>query len=104
MSKYDLATLKQFRFERVLNEGGSVFALHVFIVVLYLTNCGYIDPITHVLTLLGKLPVAGTSESADAVVRIEKTALSADSAGDILTKSLENSKLIEGTDIVRQFP
>ncbi|KAI1798380.1 scavenger mRNA decapping enzyme [Ganoderma leucocontextum] len=77
MSKYDLTILKQFQFERVLNE----------------------DPITHALTLLGKLPLAGTSESADAIVRIEKTALSTDSAGDILTKSLASSKLIEGTDI-----
>ncbi len=73
----------------------------VFVVVQYLTSCYYIDPITHALTLLGKLPVAGSAESADAVVRIEKTALSADTAGDFLTKSLESSRLIEGTDIVR---
>ena len=53
------------------------------------------------MTLLGKLPVEGSGEFADAVVRIEKTALSADTAGDFLTKSLDNSKLIEGTDIVR---
>ncbi|EJF56971.1 scavenger mRNA decapping enzyme [Dichomitus squalens LYAD-421 SS1] len=77
MSRYELATLKQFQFERVLNE----------------------DPITHALTLLGKLPVQGTSEYADAVVRIEKTALQADSAEHILTRSLESSQLIEGTDI-----
>ncbi|KAI0674140.1 scavenger mRNA decapping enzyme [Trametes maxima] len=77
MSKYDLTVLKQFRFDRVLNE----------------------DPVTHALTLLGSLPVDGTSEHAQAIVRIEKTALTADHAAELLPGLLEDSKLIEGTDI-----
>ena len=72
----------------------------VFILVPLLKEVSSADPLTHTLTLLGKLPVEGTSEYANAIIRIEKTALSADSAEHILTRSLENARLIEGTDIV----
>ncbi|KAI0353412.1 scavenger mRNA decapping enzyme [Trametes cingulata] len=77
MSKYDLETLRQFQFERVLNE----------------------DPVTHALTLLGTLPKEGTSEHAPAIVRVEKTALTADHAEQLLPGLLKDTKLIEGTDI-----
>ncbi|KAI0646139.1 scavenger mRNA decapping enzyme [Trametes meyenii] len=77
MSTYDITVLKQFRFDRVLNE----------------------DPVTHALTLLGSLPVHSTSEHVQAIVRIEKTALTADYAAELLPGLLKDSKLIEGTDI-----
>ncbi|KAI0764831.1 scavenger mRNA decapping enzyme [Fomes fomentarius] len=77
MTRYDHALLRQFQFERVLNE----------------------DPVTHALTLLGTLPVEGSSGAAPAILRIEKTALSVDAADQIVAKFLESTKLIEGTDI-----
>ncbi|RPD65267.1 scavenger mRNA decapping enzyme [Lentinus tigrinus ALCF2SS1-7] len=77
MAGYHLEHLKQFQYERVLNE----------------------DPITHALTLLGTLPVQDTSERAHAILRIEKTPLSVDSADRIIPQFLESTKLIEGTDI-----
>ncbi|OSD07828.1 scavenger mRNA decapping enzyme [Trametes coccinea BRFM310] len=77
MAKYDIAVLKQFRYERVLNE----------------------DPITHALTLLGTLPLEGSSEHAPAIVRIEKTALTGDNADQLLGQELKDARLIEGTDI-----
>ncbi|KAL1941511.1 hypothetical protein VTO73DRAFT_6950 [Trametes versicolor] len=81
MTKYDLAVLRRFRFERVLNE----------------------DPITHALTLLGTLPTGSAPGTADehapAIVRIEKTALTAGQAEQLLSSSLKDAKLIEGTDI-----
>lgn len=63
------------------------------------------DPITHALTLLGTLPTAGSGpadsdEYAPAIVRIEKTALTAGQAEQLLSSSLNDAKLIEGTDIV----
>ncbi|KAI0634995.1 scavenger mRNA decapping enzyme [Trametes polyzona] len=76
-AKYNAAVLRQFRFERVLNE----------------------DPVTHALTLLGTLPNGETSEHAPAIVRIEKTALAADQGDQLLTHALDKSRLIEGTDI-----
>ncbi|KAH9855669.1 scavenger mRNA decapping enzyme [Lenzites betulinus] len=77
MANYDFAVLKQFRYERVLNE----------------------DSITHALTLLGTLPVGNSSDHAQAIVRIEKTALTADQAEQLLPALLKDTKLIEGTDI-----
>ncbi|KAI8986786.1 scavenger mRNA decapping enzyme [Trametes punicea] len=77
MAKYDTAALQQFNFDRVLNE----------------------DPITHALTILGSLPVRGTSERAQAIVRIEKTPLTSDHAEQLLTAQLKDVKLIESTDI-----
>ncbi|KAI0746574.1 scavenger mRNA decapping enzyme [Daedaleopsis nitida] len=77
MAAYTLGTLKQFRFERLLNE----------------------DPTTHALTLLGTLPVEGTSEHAHAILRIEKTTLPVDSAEHIVSELLANTKAIESTDI-----
>ncbi|KAI0330054.1 scavenger mRNA decapping enzyme [Cubamyces sp. BRFM 1775] len=74
---YDLAILQEFRFERVLNE----------------------DPITHALTILGTLPVEGKSEHAQAIVRIEKTALIGDQADQLFPGQLKDSKLIDSTDI-----
>lgn len=62
------------------------------------------DPITHALTLLGTLPTgsapADSDEHAPAIVRIEKTALTAGQAEQLLSSSLKDAKLIEGTDIV----
>lgn len=65
-----------------------------------LTRRTCVDPVTHALTLLGTLPVEGTSGAAPAILRIEKTALSVDAADQIVAKFLESTKLIEGTDIV----
>ena len=57
-----------------------------------------LDPVTHTLTLLGHLPTT-QGHSEPAIVRIEKTALSGDSASDLLS-SLGEIRLIEHTDIV----
>ncbi|KAI0827016.1 scavenger mRNA decapping enzyme [Trametes gibbosa] len=77
MVGYEFAVLKEFHFERVLNE----------------------DPITHALTLLGTLPVRGSSEHAQAIIRVEKTAFTADHAEQLFPAMLKDTKLIEGTDI-----
>ncbi|CDO73905.1 hypothetical protein BN946_scf185016.g62 [Trametes cinnabarina] len=78
MPTYDIVSLRQFRFERVLNE----------------------DPLTHALTLLGTLPVDGTSDArAPAVVRIEKTALTSDNAEQLVSQHLKDTKLLDNTDI-----
>ncbi len=60
----------------------------------------FLDPVTHALTLLGTLPLQASTEHAHAILRIEKTALSVDSAELIVPQYLENTKRIEGTDIV----
>ncbi|KAI0777504.1 scavenger mRNA decapping enzyme [Trametes elegans] len=77
MADYSTEILQHFQFERVLNE----------------------DPVTHALTLLGTLPVKGSSEHTQAIVRIEKTALTSEGADRLLSELLQDSKSIEGTDI-----
>ncbi|OBZ77298.1 m7GpppX diphosphatase [Grifola frondosa] len=74
----NLDTLRRFRFERVLNE----------------------DPISHTITLLGSFPDSSVPEKySAAIVRIEKTAFSVDSAQELFSTWLQNAKLIESTDI-----
>ncbi|OCH87060.1 scavenger mRNA decapping enzyme [Obba rivulosa] len=75
----DIAALRAFKFERVLND----------------------DPITHALTLLGSF-LAADSTSQDrspAIVRIEKTALSSEHADKLFSEALDDVRLIESTDI-----
>ena len=61
------------------------------------------DPITHALTILGTLPVEGKTEPAQAIVRIEKTALIGDQADQLFPGQLKDTKLIDGTDIVSSY-
>jgi len=70
----DLQFLKQFKFERILNE----------------------DPITHSLALLGKFTEG--EESSPAVVRIERSTLSAQSSDDFW-KGVERINIVESNDI-----
>lgn len=98
MANYDFAVLKQFRYERVLNEGTRWHWSHQANMKL---DEPVTDSITHALTLLGTLPVGNSSDHAQAIVRIEKTALTADQAEQLLPALLKDTKLIEGTDIVR---
>lgn len=61
-----------------------------------------IDPVTHSLTLLAKLPNLGESDdSSNAIIRIEKTALSSESV-ESMWADLAEIKLIEHTDIVSE--
>ncbi|EMD31964.1 hypothetical protein CERSUDRAFT_69043 [Gelatoporia subvermispora B] len=74
----DIDTLRSFHFDRLLNE----------------------DPITHALTLLGSFPAPeGAQGRSPAIVRIEKTALLLERAGELLSQSLRDARLIESTDI-----
>lgn len=89
-----LASLREFQFEKILNE----------------------DPLAHTIAVLGSFPSLGTSDEessvparVQAVVRIEKTAL--DTAGlesgsffrsDNTGGALERVKLEGSTDIVRR--
>ena len=89
--------LKQFHFERILNEGDLLpsFLQRDFSTRLQSDT----DPLAHAITLLGSL-LSNMSGSDDvspsaAIIRIEKTALPAFS--DDLVGS---TKLIESTDIV----
>ncbi|KAH9918749.1 scavenger mRNA decapping enzyme [Epithele typhae] len=75
-----VTAIQRFQLERVLNE----------------------DPITHALTLLGQLPIGDSDESATAIVRIEKTALSGESAGSLLS-GIPTTRMIESTDIYSWF-
>lgn len=56
------------------------------------------DPVTHTIALLGQLQMEGGKLSS-AIIRIEKTALSASSVLDVLS-NLKDVQLIEHTDIV----
>jgi len=80
-----LNALKQFSFERILDE----------------------DPFAHSLILLGTFPVPDNSlERVKAVVRIEKTTISADEGLRFFGNSgmLTRIKLEQSTDIVCYFP
>jgi len=69
--------LRQFQYERTLNE----------------------DPVAHALTLLGTFPKDAASEERSlAIVRIEKTPLPADLSEELL-RNLGDARLIESTDI-----
>lgn len=59
------------------------------------------DPVAHAITFLGSLPDAQGSnkERKPAIIRIEKTALSEDSATDF-SNSIKELELIESNDIV----
>ncbi|KAI0077616.1 scavenger mRNA decapping enzyme [Panus rudis PR-1116 ss-1] len=71
-------SLKDFVFERVLNE----------------------DPVSHSLTLLGTLPRSGSREQA--IIRVEKTAITEDAIPTLLS-DLSDVQLIENTDIYSWF-
>lgn len=61
------------------------------------------DPVAHSLTLLGTFPDVEDAQSrSPAIIRIEKTALSASLAPTVVTQSLDNVQLMENTDIVRR--
>ena len=69
--------------------------------MLYILTYACTDPITHALTLLGHLPLEATGELAPAIIRIEKTALSGDSAQELLS-AIPTTRKIEHTDIVSE--
>ena len=73
----DLADLRRFRFERVLNE----------------------DPLTHSIALLGTL---SKDPKVQAIIRIEKTALDASDAPRLFADDglIQKVQLEESTDIV----
>lgn len=76
-----LKTLRNFKFERILNE----------------------DPITHSLALLGTLPASDSADDAvQAVVRVEKTALNSNDAPRLFAEDglIKRLQLEESTDIV----
>lgn len=75
-----LSDLEQFKFQRIINE----------------------DPLTHSIILLGTLPAPDDSEETLAIVRIEKTALSAGDASRFLGPDslLKKADLEGSTDIV----
>ncbi|KZT13309.1 scavenger mRNA decapping enzyme [Laetiporus sulphureus 93-53] len=77
----DIAALRLFQFDRVLNN----------------------DPATHTITILGTFSKADNASTTDApspaIVRIETLALTADTAQNILSKSLKDIKLLGSNDI-----
>ncbi|KAI0795654.1 scavenger mRNA decapping enzyme [Abortiporus biennis] len=77
----DLDYLKQFKFDRVLND----------------------DPITHSLALLGTFPdPKDSSQALPAVVRLERSSLSADLSSS-LWDNVSTTKLVQSTDIYHWF-
>jgi m7GpppX diphosphatase len=79
-----LSDLNKFKFQRIINE----------------------DPLTHSIILLGTLPSPDSSEGTLAIVRIEKTALSAGDAPKFLGPEsfLQKADLEGSTDIVCCLP
>lgn len=81
--------LNKFTFERIINE----------------------DPATHSLALLGTLPLPDDPQTrAQAIVRIEKTALDANKASFYFSSNVDNPSLLQRvqlagrSDIVRNLP
>jgi m7GpppX diphosphatase len=74
-------TLRRFKFERVLNE----------------------DPLTHFLVFLGSLPVPGSDDNVQAIIRLEKTALDPSQIPSIFhsLSGIERVEIEQSTDIVR---
>lgn len=62
------------------------------------------DPASHTIALLGTLPAAGPSQDtrSQAIIRIERMPLPKAAAAD-LSRIIDETKLIDSTDIVR-FP
>lgn len=59
------------------------------------------DPLAHALTLLGDVPSNAGTERSQAILRIEKTALSSDTGDSLSAGTLLNRLELEGhTDIV----
>ncbi|KAJ3552481.1 hypothetical protein NM688_g4129 [Phlebia brevispora] len=74
----DVEALKQFRFERILNE----------------------DPFAHSLALLGSFPDAEDPDATQsAIIRVEKTALPASFAPTLLNQFVKDVQLMENTNI-----
>jgi hypothetical protein len=90
----DLATLKQFTFERLLNEG----KVHP-VCVRWRRLPFRLDPITHSLALLGTFPKEqGHTQRLPAILRIEKTALARESAHAYCSTLLEKVQLVDSND------
>jgi hypothetical protein len=91
----DLATLKQFTFERLLNEGNKVHP----VCVRWRRLPFRLDPITHSLALLGTFPKEqGHTQRLPAILRIEKTALARESAHAYCSTLLEKVQLVDRND------
>ena len=92
---HDIPSLRQFEFERLLNEG-AIFHLHLFA----LPDPPPLDPITHSYILLGTFPKdEGSSERLPAILRVEKTVLSAEKANKICSDHLIDVSRAQENDI-----
>jgi hypothetical protein len=92
----DLAAIQEFEFDRLLNEGKFTFCD-----VLSYSYLGS-DPVTATLTLLGTFPeTRGAIHRVPAILRIERTPLSRESAGDLCSTLLHKVQLVGNNDIVR---
>jgi hypothetical protein len=91
----DVALLRNFSFDRVLNDGimHPVGDQHVALVYRVLT-----DPLVHSLFVLGKLP-HGNSDS-PAIISLQRTHLSIDLARTLVQDLVEEVKPLESNDIV----
>lgn len=95
-----LKAVQQFVFDRILDEGMSP---HGHLRCLSTDYSSSKEPLTHSLALLGSLPQSNESKTrVPAIVRLEKTAFSADVV-DVLASELTDVQLIDNNDIVRPF-
>lgn len=95
-----LAALREFSFERVLNEGNlQKYSLKH----LDLNTINGPDPLSHSLTLLGNFPsTQGSATRAHGIIKIEKLALASNAVCARLARDLlARTQLVESTDIVR---
>ena len=95
LSLKDVAALKRFRFERILNEG--VHPSNFRLPQSYLRT----DPFAHSLALLGTFPDVEDSDTVQpAIVRIEKTVLPASFAPMLVAQFVKEVQYMENTSIV----
>jgi Scavenger mRNA decapping enzyme (DcpS) N-terminal len=91
-----LAAIKQFEFERLLDEGKlSTYLLNMHIYTFLIT-----DPITRYLALLGTFPSGDDEQTRlPAILRIEKTALDPTLAKSFCSTAVERVQLVENNDV-----
>lgn len=99
-NRVDVPLLRNFRFERVLNDGIDFFSRSSLRFTWFST-----DPLVHSLFVLGSLPHANAVNTySPAIISLQRTHLSVDGATTLVQELVDQVKPLENNDIVHHSP